>query len=136
MRQKKMWRYFCDHCNKSMGSSFHMRSHEKHCTMNPERQCRMCQRMEEVSKDIETLIAIVDKPIAGFHESTERGKELLDATKGCPACALAAIRQHRAMESEKHKNDPTYYPTYGIEFDYKKACKEFWEGCVDRANEY
>lgn len=48
MRQKKAWRYYCDHCNKAGGHAGHMRTHEQHCTSNPFRACRMCGKGSHV----------------------------------------------------------------------------------------
>jgi hypothetical protein len=42
MRVKKVNRYWCDFCNKAGLSAGAMAKHEKHCTMNPDRSCRVC----------------------------------------------------------------------------------------------
>ena len=34
--------YYCDFCKKKGMSASAMSVHEKHCTLNPNRQCRLC----------------------------------------------------------------------------------------------
>lgn len=42
MRTKKVNRYWCDFCNKAGLQAGAMAKHEKHCTLNPDRSCRVC----------------------------------------------------------------------------------------------
>lgn len=39
--------YYCDFCKKSNRSASAMSKHEKHCTLNPKRECRLC-RMDKM----------------------------------------------------------------------------------------
>ena len=50
MRQKRVLRYYCDHCNKGGCSKPAMRLHESICTLNTARVCRMCRMDEEVAQ--------------------------------------------------------------------------------------
>lgn len=59
MIKKKKWRYYCEFCSKSGGSGGVMSTHEKHCTMNPNRVCRLCKNMEEDQPDMRELLAIL-----------------------------------------------------------------------------
>lgn len=42
MKSKKVTRYWCDHCNKGGLQRHSMEKHERHCTLNPARACRVC----------------------------------------------------------------------------------------------
>ena len=46
-------KYICDYCGKKQYASWAMKKHEKHCTMNPNRECRMCDLMGELQEPIE-----------------------------------------------------------------------------------
>lgn len=81
MRKAKRWRYYCDFCSKSGGHGGHMKTHEKHCTSNPARSCRMC-RTE--SPDTQRHL---DAIVSGGVEA------LRMAARGCPACMLAAVKK-------------------------------------------
>lgn len=66
MRMKIVKRYWCDHCNKAGLSAHAMAKHELHCTMNPDRNCRVCTLInggytvgrEEMAK----LLALLPEP--------------------------------------------------------------------------
>lgn len=104
MITKRVNRYYCEHCKKGGCSSGHMRRHEKSCTKNPARVCNMCNAAVLQQKPIEVLLfayrydvengkALFDGP------ESEGGTEVvptktLEVAEGCPACVLAAIRQH------------------------------------------
>ena len=49
MKTKLRQRHYCDFCKKSGGSRYHMERHEKYCTMNPKRECRMCETARDIS---------------------------------------------------------------------------------------
>src|SRR5688572_17673310 len=42
MKTEKKNVYYCDYCKKRSLAANHMKTHEKHCTNNPDRQCRLC----------------------------------------------------------------------------------------------
>ncbi|MCP3684306.1 MAG: hypothetical protein GY861_16635 [bacterium] len=115
MRAVRRWRYYCDYCKKSGGSKYWMKRHEKSCTNNPERVCKMCiyangdhhqpgdlVELKEIIKTSTTLDAV---KIFGTHGAldfcdmwsftipqAEVLKRLWEITS-CPACIFAAIRQ-------------------------------------------
>jgi len=101
-----------------------MKTHEKHCTANPNRECRFC-KIVGIKNDKERLKQIVVDAIQdfdemGFDEQIDRAVtiqndisvKLLKESHGCPACVLAAVRQTKDSEL--------------IQFDYKAAKEEFW----------
>lgn len=64
MRRVKRWRYYCDFCKKVGGSAGHMKTHELHCTGNPDRICRMCKLANLEQKPIGSIKKIVQEHIA------------------------------------------------------------------------
>ncbi len=39
--------YYCDFCKKHSLASWAMKEHEKHCTLNPDRICRVCDNKDK-----------------------------------------------------------------------------------------
>ena len=124
MKKIKRWRYYCDYCKKSGGSGGHMKNHEKSCTKNPDRECGFCE-VAGFLNNKEKLKAIVKKGISDFYfldfdvqsekfEDVQEkiSEDLIDESQGCPACALAAVRQTEDSEL--------------VQFDYKKYKDLFW----------
>lgn len=120
MKSAMRMRYYCDHCGKSGGSSFHMKKHEAACTMNQNRVCKMCRPGMLQATMPELLAAMRRDAIrhdsilstnSPFDLSPVEITELAAAANGCPACILAAIRQSDVY----------------VQFDYKDAVERFWE---------
>jgi len=115
MKVKKVNRYWCDFCGKAGLSSGHMKSHEKHCTMNPNRECRVCKMIKDarnayfVPVPLSRLVAMLpnheefkrchdDTTMSyydgGLSEAVAKVLPSLKAAAGdCPACVMAALRQ-------------------------------------------
>lgn len=110
MRRKPAYRYYCEFCGKSSGSGGHMSSHEKHCTANPNRKCRMCGRI-----GIEGLIETL-----GDGSEREVG-ELRKVANGCPACMLAAIRQSKLQCGWDEEGGG-----FSVPFRYSEEKARFW----------
>ena len=118
MKTKRVLRYYCEFCKKSGGVKRAMEKHEKHCTMNPDRECRMCETesipqvpMQQLLESLGPLeqsenewgnLVTIPGDVEGVRELTE-----------CPACILAAIRQSGQV-------------AYMYNFDYKAECEMFW----------
>jgi hypothetical protein len=141
MKVKKVNRYYCEYCKKSSCSGGHMQKHELHCTANPRRVCRMCQRNEDCSQlsidelmDIlpdDSLFVAIGKPWNGAGENAQYEKNALsretlqiaadslkklrEKTNGCPACILAAIKQKGGL----------FFKNFIYDFDYAKESKEW-----------
>ena len=114
-----------------------MITHEKHCTMNPNRECRMCDKgagghghtiaelMELLPHpDIELTLpptTITDiRKLSEYRSAFELLVEdsmpkLREAAENCPMCILAALRQ-RKIEVWSVKS-----------FDYTKECKSIFD---------
>lgn len=110
MKVKRVNRYYCDHCGKGSCASGHMRKHELHCTMNPDRACGVCSIMQSKQAPISQLVALFPKreeyptadPMIGdpdiyseeyINALKEAFSKLRKRTNNCPACILAAVRQ-------------------------------------------
>lgn len=108
MTSKQVTRYQCDFCRKKGYSAGHMAKHERHCTMNPGRDCRVCKMVGAVKRPIGDLVAVLPVHSREYYEglveedgviSKGRAEVLLalpalrEACSGCPACMLAALRQ-------------------------------------------
>lgn len=112
MRTKKVNRYWCDFCNKAGLQAGAMRKHEKHCTLNLERTCRVCAMLVdgmgcdefEAKKPLPELISML--PDSARYNAESFGDAHVELTKAlveilpafrvaagnCPACMLAALR--------------------------------------------
>ncbi len=119
MKQKKVWRYYCDFCGKGGLVKHWMAKHEVSCTANPERLCRLHGHATPGNKQpaVKDLIAQFDsrKPDCGM-------KELREMAGNCPACILAAIRQSKI---QKWDGDPESPPP-DLGFDFKKELASMW----------
>lgn len=60
MTRRQVWQYWCDHCGKHNLSAASIAKHEKHCTKNPARVCRMCKASGGEQLSIEELSACID----------------------------------------------------------------------------
>ena len=107
MRSKKVTRYWCDHCNKGGLQPHAMAKHERHCTLNPARTCRVCTIINGGghvdAERMPGLIALLpagpgpdgygDEVTAYIAQIEAAMPKLREATENCPACILAALRQ-------------------------------------------
>ncbi len=131
MKKVKRWRYYCDFCKKSGGSKYHMERHENTCTMNPNRDCNMCEYSGGSPTMLPDIIQVVMDNIETAHSEgidgdfiewqkfkdgiTEQSViEKIEVVSGCPACFLAAIRQTKTTD---------LFPS----FDFKERKNEMFE---------
>lgn len=135
--------YYCEFCNKKSLAAHATSSHEKHCTANPNRHCRICEmsttiqdevneyksrftlQKNEQTQDIfsdkffntdEYIVRWVDKPVT-IDELRERFDD-------CPACILSILRQ---TGMNKHY--------FHFEFDFKQEMQEAFDEKIRRENE-
>ncbi len=118
--------YYCDYCKKRGLSASAMSVHEKHCTANPNRKCRLCNNnldiipfMRELGHRFELLITEDEYGIS-THEVHWIGtpitlQEVLEFTDGCPNCTLAILRQTKLN-----------YSVFGFKYDFKKEMAAYW----------
>jgi hypothetical protein len=122
MKKKQVWRYYCEYCKKANCSGSAIAKHEKSCTKNPNRICRMCKMLDKVQKPTKELLDLLpdhDPSDLVFrfgerNEPIEAGiDKLRKITEDCPACILAALRQKGI-------------PVPATSFDFEKECKSAW----------
>ena len=140
MRVKTKTVYYCDFCKKHYLLRPSMESHEKHCTKNPNRICRMCERT-----DINTIIPKyrIEVPEEWWKKDTigsgrflpgekydrirketkERIEQLRDEVEGCPNCMFTVIRCNG------------YELPVDAQFDYQEELKKWWEIKNEEARE-
>jgi len=111
-------KYSCDFCKKSKYTPQSMRLHEKHCTLNPNRECRMCYfAFGSSTTPMAELLEIFGDG------SDERYYKLRKRIDECPACILATIRQ---AEIKTDCIVPVgYQESHG--FDFRAESKKFLE---------
>lgn len=118
MKMTTVKKYTCDFCKKSKYTIQSMRLHEKHCTMNPDRECRMCCfAFGGSTSSMAELLAI-------YGDGSDNNlKALRNCVDGCPACILATIRQaginHDSIVPEGYQDSHA--------FDFKAESKKFLE---------
>ena len=134
MKKKQVWRYWCGYCNKAGLSASHMMKHEKHCTMNPDRECRMCKHVGQNGQGLSLLVEMARQ----FTPTEEGAKtlawELEQEAGNCPICVYSAIRQAGRLADERVEVSRDAYGAvvmrvvqYGIPFDFKAKAKEIFD---------
>lgn len=131
MKVKRKIVYYCDFCKKKSLRS--LKIHEKHCTANPDRECRLCDNksikpiiekyrkfftIEEVDVDWGTILSPCFKKQFTLKDIVNE----LDYI--CPNCILAIIR---CLGLNR------YYMKDKFKFDYKKALDNWWKGANEEA---
>lgn len=117
MKTRKVNRYYCDFCTKANCSASAMGLHEKHCTMNPNRQCRMCCQL----RNIPVLTKMLPSSFSAYYDahgnpiSSEYLIRIRVACQKCPACILAVLRQSGVSMDI-------------FSFDFKEEAKVWFEG--------
>ena len=125
MKLKKV--YYCDYCKKKGMSASAMSKHEKHCTANPNRECRMCENSWNyslIAKEFKKRYKIISVP-SGFSDyNLEEIKwikepiiinEIHDIVEGCPMCILTIMRLAGLTN-----------PILNLSFDYHEAVNKRW----------
>ena len=141
MKEKKVWRYWCEYCNKAGLQKGAMRQHERHCTMNPKRVCRVCAMVQDCpleetqQHDPVALAAMLPDPSEHKNLTEENFEYIDDSIKeplakavqavrevcgGCPACIMAALRQ-RGIPVPLAEG-----------LDFKKEMQSFWDEINER----
>jgi hypothetical protein len=138
MREATRKVYYCDFCKKRLMRIDAMKKHEKYCTANLDRECRMCGEIQEVSPDFREVIKKLksrylilesqsdNMMLAGIISYSIRwtGEEitsqtLYDFANGCPACMLTLFRQLDEIAKPQ-------------DFNYQKELKSFWNDVNSR----
>lgn len=146
---KKVNRYYCEFCKKSGCSGGHISKHEKSCTRNPNRICRLCELLKRDAILFSDLLAAIpakelfllshefldknkcdDAPYI-FKDGIDQGSwtaatvEAIRKLSNCPVCIMAVLKQSGA------------YVYSAKDFDFKKECEEqLREYNEDEAEQY
>ena len=123
--------YYCDFCKKH--SLHSIAKHEEHCTVNPNRKCRLCGRTDTLQPLIDKYKSQMDYKIIKNTDNIEAEEiqnrkqpkledilsdtESMDGLGPCPICTFAIIRQIGLNK----------FP-FTNKFDFQKELKEWWEG--------
>lgn len=122
VKQKKV--YYCDFCGKH--SLKNLSRHEKHCTLNPNRQCKLCGRAsisEIIPKyKIETQKewftdhnSVLGETVVKIEKIAEaKLEQLKNEVEGCPNCILTVIRCNK------------YQWPIKMNFNYQEAIENWW----------
>ncbi len=103
--------YYCEHCKKHYLNAGAMAHHEKHCTANPNRECRLCGGRLDLN-EIKFQIKRMQKKNKFFN-----AKDIMDFVDSCPMCTFSIIRQlkwHRWPFNQK------------LKFNFKEELSEWW----------
>jgi hypothetical protein len=96
-----------------------MISHEKCCTLNPNRYCKLCKTAGELNDIPDLLNKYKEYKIIHYMTHQEEDNLLMKLkqdTGSCPNCILTIIRLCHLQLSN---------------FDYKEELKKFWESMRD-----
>lgn len=120
--------YYCEYCNKHGLRSDAMEKHEKHCTLNPNRECRLCgnENIKDIIKKYSNAYTFEEEPIGNLDntivikwEKKFSLDDINDDVEGCPVCILTVLRCAKLSES------PVCFKLG--EFNYKEALQEWWD---------
>lgn len=128
MKRRRVWQYMCDHCDKKSCSASHLSVHEKSCTGNPNRVCRICRMANNNQPSIRKLLAAIAKdvaaaPVGNLLVEVSDLPRTSKAAKGCHACMLAAVRIAGEI----------YGCGVWFSWSYDKAKKSFWKAYHKRS---
>jgi hypothetical protein len=144
VRTKLVKRYWCDFCNKAGLSAGAMSKHERHCTLNPNRQCRVCAMVADARRadwkpsTLAELVSLLPSKASLFQENDYHGDYFADtdgtlkaaipvlreASGDCPACMMAAIRQAGIPVP------------LADGFDFSAEMKQIWADINQRQHQY
>ncbi len=106
--------YYCEFCGKRSLRS--LATHEKYCTGNPDRECRMCADAVNV-REIAPTVVLISPP---GYEAPVIPLEVLFGITGCPACVLSLIIAVRRI----HAGGQHLFAE--PDFNYKGEVERWW----------
>jgi len=115
--------YYCEFCGKHGLKKDSIEFHEKHCTLNPERYCRMCNKKRDYRSFVNSLRERFEVEEKNGEKIVWKGKEITlreieKFAEHCPACILTVIRLLKIQK---------YSVFWGFfEFDYQKAVSDYY----------
>jgi hypothetical protein len=126
--KKQVWQYRCEFCGKRGYSAGHMTAHEKRCTANPNRICRMHVYYEKPQ-----VVPVSELVTALRSRAPDRGMaKLRELADNCPMCILAAVRQSGIC---KWDGDPEN-PPIDLGFNFKEELSSAWQAINDAKSDH
>lgn len=132
--------YYCEYCKKRYLAKWAIENHERRCTLNPKRECKLCGQ-GDLTKIIEkyknSYKIYSEKPFKGFKNVWKQTtletdiywikeftlNDIRDDVDYCPNCLLTILRCSGLIN----------YPMRlkldldnELEFNYKKELQEWW----------
>jgi hypothetical protein len=127
--------YYCDFCKKRSLSGGHLKKHEVHCTLNPDRECKFCKNyfkstynIKDIIEEFKTRFKIVilndifDTEQVQWLKEPITLEEIRKRVNNCPNCIFSIIRQCKLN-----------YHYFDIKFDYKKEVQDLFNKINDEA---
>jgi hypothetical protein len=112
--------FYCDFCKKHSLRSDCTKSHEEHCTLNPDRQCGLCDNQDlGIAFDIEEI------------KETDlwTSRKILITGDECPCCVLSFVRRNKIDTVKKIKDEKSFW-------DYKEESKRYLDQKIKEQNPY
>ena len=122
--------YYCDFCKKH--SLRTLAEHEKHCTWNPDRECRLCENWDtkkiiEKYKNSE-IIKVIDGIYPEYNFNKEIFEQLKEEAGGCPNCIQTVLNCIIPKECR--------YIVFSKNWDYKKELENWWKENSHQGEDY
>ena len=117
MRKEKKWVYYCDFCKKRGLRS--LKIHEAHCTLNPQRSCRLCKSKFDYPDLVNKLKFTTEEGEWPGNHYKIQATDLMDPVEGCPICALTILRLFM-----RGKSDGAW--GFGTDFNFKDELNRWW----------
>lgn len=125
MKVKRKIVYYCDFCKKKSLRS--LKIHEKHCTANPDRECRLCDNksIKPIIEKYRKYFSVHPMNFAVVFKKEFTLRDIINELDYiCPNCILAIIR---CLGLNR------YYMKNKFKFDYKKALDNWWKVANEEA---
>ena len=117
--------YYCEFCKKHMFRKSSMENHEKHCTRNVNRDCKMCTHISAVSYLKDVVEKNKNNPLfTGIAlDKHDEYETLIESIKlelnSCPVCIMSFAK---------------IVKVHITNFDYKKEVSSFWNDNGNRGD--
>ena len=112
-KMQKIW--YCEYCGKRYFRN--SPKHEKYCTMNPDRECRMC-KVKRDYRELETSARML-MLLTPKDEEFDVGK-VESMVECCPACTLTLVRMIQRRCEDR-------FLGAFFHWDYRERCTWWWE---------
>jgi len=115
--------YYCDFCKKKGLRKDAIENHENHCTVNPNRDCGLCNNNIGVYRYPGEVATFKDERFIGVTAASYLLilSDIRLKTNNCPACILASIRELRARLDKTG----VWFYIGQPEFDYAKESQKW-----------